>query len=213
MKILSLNKSSKTILFGLSALLVVSVVAAVFVQPAAAATCKFKHKVQPGETLSSIADLYGADWREIAEANKLKEPYVLQVDQVLCIPSGSKPADTDSEDSEEVSSGPVINVQMGLVSILVEVKGLAKKTVYHLLVGNYPGSYTTNIARFKTNSNGYYKDYFKLPNYYYLQAPRAQVCVKNVWTDKTGCTIIDNLSYYNNNCSYFGCQRTLKGLR
>jgi hypothetical protein len=107
----------------------------------------------------------------------------------------------------------VINVQMGLVSILVEVKGLAKKTVYHLLVGNYPGSYTTNIARFKTNSNGYYKDYFKLPNYYYLQAPRAQVCVKNVWTDKTGCTIIDNLSYYNNNCSYFGCQRTLKGLR
>ena len=207
MTILTLNKNSRTILIFLSALLAASIIAAVFVNPAAGATCKFKHKVQPGETLSSIADLYGADWREVAEANKLKEPYVLQVDQVLCIPSGSKPADTDSEDSDQISSGPEINVQMGLTSILVEVKGLAKKTVYHLLVGNYPGSYTTNIARFKTNDNGYHKDYYKLPSYYYLKSPSAQVCVKNVWTDKTGCTIIDNVSYYSNKCFYFGCQR------
>jgi len=209
MTIPRINQSSRSVLIALSTLLVISIVSAVFVPPAFGATCKFKHKVEPGETLSSIAALYGADWREIAEANNLKEPYVLQVDQVVCIPSGTKPDDSDSDDSEQTSSGPEINVQFGFTSILVEVKGLAKKTVYHLLVGNYPGSYTTNIARFKTNENGYYKEYFKLPNYYYLQSPSAQICVKNVWTDKTGCTVVDNLNYYSNKCYYFGCQRSV----
>ena len=179
----------------LSVLLVASVFAVSFVQPAAAQACKFKHKVQPGETLSSIAFDYGADWRDIAEANKLKEPYVLQVDQVLCIPSGSKPADDIDEDEAPTTAGPSIDALIGLSSMYVEVRGLAKETVYHLQIGNYPGPYTTKIGRFKTNNNGYYEGWFVLPKYYYLQKAKMQVCVKNVWTDEVGCSVFDNPHY------------------
>ena len=68
-------------------LLVVAMLMSVMpTQQAQAAKCKFKHKVKAGETLIYIADLYQTDWKEIAEANDLKEPYILTVGQVLCIP-------------------------------------------------------------------------------------------------------------------------------
>jgi len=195
----------------LSVLILTSVFAASFVQPAAAQACKFKHKVQPGETVSSIAFLYGADWREIAEANKLKEPYVLQVDQVLCIPSGSKPDEVDEEEANTSTTGPSMDVLIGLSSMWLEVRGLAKETVYNLQIGNYPGVFTIKIDRFKTNNNGYYEGWFILPKYYYLQKAKMQVCVKNVWTDEVGCSVFDNPHYQTGRFLY--CSNCAPGIR
>ena len=209
------NKSqivSRVSIILISVLLLTSVFAASFVQPAFAQACKFKHKVQPGETLSSIAFDYGADWREIADANKLKEPYVLQVDQVLCIPSGSKPADeVDEDEANTSSSGPSMDVLIGLTSMWLEVRGLAKETVYNLQIGNYPGLYTIKIDRFKTNNNGYYEGWIILPKYYYLQKPKMQVCVKNVWTDEVGCSVFDNPHYQTG--KYILCPNCAPGVR
>jgi LysM repeat protein len=47
------------------------------------------HIVQSGETLSTIASLYGVTWQQIAEANNMADPNTLAVDQVLIIPSSS----------------------------------------------------------------------------------------------------------------------------
>jgi len=44
------------------------------------------HIVQPGESLSSIGEIYGVPWLLIAEANAIPEPYVIQVGQELVIP-------------------------------------------------------------------------------------------------------------------------------
>lgn len=187
----------KSTLVFMSAMMVVSVLAAGFVQPAFAQKCKFRHTVEPGETVSSIAVLYGIEYTEVAEANNLKEPYVLQVDQVLCIPAGSKPDEvvSDNGTTTTTTGGPSIEALFGLASIYVEVNSLAKSTVYNLQVGNYPGVYTTKIGRFKTDQTGNFEGWFLLPRFYYLQREKAQVCVKNVWTDEVGCSIFDNPYY------------------
>lgn len=45
------------------------------------------YTVKYGDTLSSIAAKFDMDWRDIAKANNLEEPYSLQVDQELIIPT------------------------------------------------------------------------------------------------------------------------------
>jgi len=201
MKTIQSKQIQRTIMIVLSALIVMSFSAAAFVQPAAAVTCKFRHPVEAGETVSSIAVLYGITWLDIVEANNLKEPYTLQIDQKLCIPSGSKPSDTgDAEDGE--AGGPSLEALLGLRSILVEVNGIAKNTVVNLRVGNYPSNNMIKIGSFKTDKNGHYKDYFSLPSYDYLQSRNVLVCIKNVWTDEIACDIFPNSGwqYYAPRC-------------
>ena len=49
------------------------------------------HEVGPGESLSTIGDLYGVPWLQIAEANGIPAPFVIQVGQVLIIPIAVAP--------------------------------------------------------------------------------------------------------------------------
>ncbi|HEY8371138.1 MAG TPA: GH25 family lysozyme [Pseudonocardiaceae bacterium] len=44
------------------------------------------HTVQPGETLRSIAALYGVDWQELARINGIENPDLIHPGQVLRIP-------------------------------------------------------------------------------------------------------------------------------
>lgn len=64
------------------------------------------HVVQPGESLSTIGDLYGVPWLQIAEANGIPEPYVIQVGQELVIPIASAP--TNEPGIHVVQSGESI---------------------------------------------------------------------------------------------------------
>lgn len=41
------------------------------------------YRVQPGDTLASIASRYGTDWRTLAQWNQLSNPDRLEIDQVL----------------------------------------------------------------------------------------------------------------------------------
>ncbi len=52
------------------------------------------HTVKDGDTLQSIAERYSASTTEIARANGLKDPFVLQVGQTLVIPGGKVPEAT-----------------------------------------------------------------------------------------------------------------------
>jgi hypothetical protein len=168
MKTIQSKRIQRTIMIVLSALIVMSFSAAAFVQPAAAVTCKFRHKVEAGETVSSIAALYGISWLDIVEANNLQEPYVLQIDQRLCIPSGTQPSDTgEIEDGE--TGGPSLDALIGFRSILVEVNGIAKNTVVNLRVGK---------------------------SHDYIQTKYAKVCIKNVWTDEIACEIFLNPGWH-----------------
>jgi LysM repeat protein len=59
--------------------------------PSAGPSAGGTHIVQPGESLSTIGDLYGVPWLQIAQANDIPEPYVIQVGQELIIPVGAPP--------------------------------------------------------------------------------------------------------------------------
>jgi len=50
-----------------------------------------EHIVQPGQTLRSIAELYGITWESIAEVNNLPNPNLIQPGQALVIPSTNTP--------------------------------------------------------------------------------------------------------------------------
>ncbi len=64
-------------------------------QPAPAPTVKplpeneVTHVVQPGETLASIAQLYGISWLQIAQANNIYDANFVEVGEELSIPGGS----------------------------------------------------------------------------------------------------------------------------
>ena len=44
------------------------------------------HVVKPKENLSSIAEIYGVNWQQLAQLNSLKDPYTIRPEDVLKIP-------------------------------------------------------------------------------------------------------------------------------
>ena len=60
------------------------------------------HEVRPGETLTSIADRYGADVGNIVSfpANGLADPNLLQVGSTILVPGGRiEPSAADADES------------------------------------------------------------------------------------------------------------------
>ena len=170
---------------------------------AAAVTCKYKHKVLQGETLTYIANLYGIDWTKIASANSMSTPYTVIPGQVLCIPGGEKTSGTTT--TTKKGKEPVFTVSVGLSKLLVSVENFPKKTSYYVRVSpnNRPLSY--RIGVFTTNKEGDFTDWFDLPAFV-MRAPKMTVCVKNVWTDAASCMKIEDLVYIypfliNSHCS------------
>ncbi len=66
--------------------------AAVETAPVAVAAAPVYHTVQPGETLASIARLYGLAWTDISTANGLANPNTIYSGQQIMIPGASSPA-------------------------------------------------------------------------------------------------------------------------
>jgi LysM repeat protein len=82
----------------------------VIVPPVVAAPAADKmHKVEKGETLSSIASSYGVSWKKLAECNNIANPNQLKVGQELRIPgtSGSSVSGTPTKHTTPVSSRPI----------------------------------------------------------------------------------------------------------
>jgi LysM repeat protein len=67
------------------------------------------HKVEKGETLSSIASSYGVSWKKLAEFNNIANPNQLKVGQELRIPgtSGSSVSGAPAKHATPVSSRPI----------------------------------------------------------------------------------------------------------
>jgi LysM repeat protein len=159
---------------------------------AAAVTCKYKHKVLQGETLTYIANLYGTSWNKIADANNLKPPYTVAPGQVLCIPEGDKDANTTPNSKK--GKEPVLQVSPGMNEVLVSVENFPKKTSYYVRVSpaNSPVAYRLGV--FTTNKEGDFTDWFKVPPYV-RRSPTMTLCVKNVWTDSASCVKYTDMVY------------------
>lgn len=212
---------------GVNALLILALLWGAFAQTtaASAAACKFKHKVQPGETLIYIGQLYQYDWREIAEVNDIKEPYVLTAGQVLCIPGGTKPAETTTTTTTTEEGGttttttkkePTMTTGASMNSVYIKVEAFPKNTVYYVNIPDLykyiprtaPSAMATaqaedlalkNIDSTRIGRIRTDKNGF-WEGWFRIpfiveQTPEMQVCLKNVMTDSLSCSSFVNPTY------------------
>lgn len=160
-----------------------------------AVTCKYKYTVQPGDTLMYIANLYTVDWLDIAKANNINPPYVITVGDVLCIPSGTAPANAGAASSKKETAQPVLSVVPNFNHVFVSVENFVPKTPYYVRVFPRSTGVSYRIGNFTTNKEGDWSGWFRLPSY----VPRTMemaVCVKNTWTDAVSCAKYDDAYYY-----------------
>lgn len=67
------------------------------------------YRVQPGDTLLSIAARYGTDWRNLAQWNQLSDPNKLEIDQVLRVkPEPSAVAQTPAQPAGGAEGGVIV---------------------------------------------------------------------------------------------------------
>ena len=60
--------------------------------PTFGANCSASYTVKQGDTLRKIGEKYGVTWQDLATINSLKNPNLIYVGQVLCIPGATPPA-------------------------------------------------------------------------------------------------------------------------
>lgn len=174
-------------------------------QPAQGA-CAYKYKVQSGDTLTAIANLYNVTLTELADANDLKSPYVISVGTTLCIPAGaSKPSATktatssttsdDDDDDEDSSDEAYTALSVGGV-IWVGMANFEDEHYYYVKV--YDGAYKYwtasyyKLGIFQTDSDGKYGAWWHLPKEV-RDRSRITVCVKDaIDDDLEWCQIVNN---------------------
>lgn len=173
----------------LAVLALTLIISAIPQTSATAVTCKWKHKVQQGETLTYIANLYQVGWEKIAAANNLTAPYAIVVGQVLCIPEGVKPDMTKTP-----GANASLQVSPGINKVLVSVENFAKKANYYVSITPAKVPYRFPLGHFKTNKEGDFTGWFRVP-YYIPRSPQMTICVKNVVTDRVSCVKYDDVAY------------------
>lgn len=185
----------------LSVLLVLSML--VFVRPQSAqAACALKYTVQSGDTLFKIAATYQVDFKALAEANSLKEPYLIFVGQVLCIPPGAEIPETTQAASGTPSAkkGPLMaTLHLGTVA-WVGVSNFNKDRFYYVKVygggWNYWKYPEYQIGYIRTDSKGQFGSWFHMP-YEFQELRTVTFCVKDVINDDViGCKITTDNDYY-----------------
>ena len=190
----SATKITRSITLILCLTLLLTLALSVFPQTqAAAVTCKYKHKVLQGETLSYIANLYGTSWIKIADANSMQPPYTVIPGQVLCIPEGDKNASTTPVSKK--GAKPVLQVSSGIADVLVSVENFPKRTSYYVRVYPSDRAVSYRLGVFTTNKEGDFTDWFKLPRFV-RRTSTMTLCVKNVWTDAASCLKYPDIIYH-----------------
>lgn len=138
-------------------MLIISVAA--FAQPVAASnqaavSCKQWHTVKSGETLSSIARIYGVKWQDIAKLNNLSSPYLIRPGQKLCI-SATSTIVTPTPPPPPINTN--VRVYATRVKEDMEVtlagKSLAANTTYTVYLSKYKNTKSERLKAGTVNSD------------------------------------------------------------
>ena len=165
--------------WSLSALLVLSLLAAALPQTALAASstenCSETYTVKAGETIYRVARSHSVTVNRLAKANKLESPYSLTTGQQLCIP-------VTAETSTKISWTPTLTASQ----VKLEGTGFKKNAPYVLRLRETDKSTWYNLGKFATDKNGEVSETFKLPKDL-LGKQFLNVCLKNAVTDVLIC--------------------------
>jgi hypothetical protein len=163
----------------LSALLLLSLLAAALPRPAAAAaptaTCARTHVVKEGETIRRIARTYEMTVYRLARANDLAFPYALTVGQSLCIP-----------ESASLSSNVKYTITNKDNKIKIEGTGFKKQNPFYIKVRENDTSAWYKLGLTQTDRDGDLSATFNVPKDL-QKKPSLIVCLKDGVTDALAC--------------------------
>jgi LysM repeat protein len=150
------------------------------------ATCKTTYTVKSGDYLTKIANANDVDWRDLADANDLKSPYVVYVGQKLCIPSGSSSGSSGTTSS--TSTTAKIAVTKSKDTITISSSKLPTNNTYFVRVDNANNKKLEwyRVGVLKTGKQASVKESFKLPDSL-KNATSLNVCLKNISSDAVVC--------------------------
>lgn len=155
------------------------------------AACKETYTVKSGDYLLKIADAYDVDWRDLAEANDLKSPYVVFVGMKLCIPakSGSGSGSGSSGGTTSGSSGKAsFSAVKSQNSLVITTSSFPTKSTYYVKVDDARNNRLEwhKIGTLSTGKESAVKETFKLPDEL-RNSNSFLVCLKNVYSDAQIC--------------------------
>lgn len=180
-----------------SLILALAVFASVLPQPAlaapAAVDCAKNYTVASGDTLSKIAYNNNVSVTDLAAANNLKDPFVLQVGQVICIPGTATTTTTSgSSSTASTSKGPTITAATESTRITINVTNFPSKTSYFVKIkDSFPRVYDwRRLGRVRTNKAGTTQATFQMPKPMRM-LDSVSICLKNVLTDDVICKTVE----------------------
>jgi len=182
-----MKSKTKYILTILVVMVLASLVMAMGVQPALAATsavtnCKQWHTVKSGDYLSSIARQYNVDWRDIAKINNLTSPYVIHPGQQLCVSVSGTPS-TPPPATPPPSSGAV-RVYATQVwedrQVSLQGKSLVANSTYTVYLSNFKGNSSglIKVGTVKADKNGAFTKVYNIPGKL-ADVPKVKVRLDN----------------------------------
>jgi len=175
-----------------SVLIVLALLVSVVPQPvqaATTATCSKMYTVATGDTLSKIALQFNVTVQALADANNLKEPYVIVAGQTLCIPGTTTTGGTTSTGT--TSTAPGFTVTRDGNRITVKLANMTAKRPYSVKIGPDIRANTnwTRLGTIRTNKVGAGQKSFQLPKGFRNQ-PSYAMCLKDQVTDAVKCNTI-----------------------
>ncbi|HEX7973330.1 MAG TPA: LysM peptidoglycan-binding domain-containing protein [Anaerolineales bacterium] len=180
-----------------SIILVLAVFASVLPQPALAAPaavgCAKNYTVLSGDTLSKIAFNNNVAVADLAAANNLKDPFVLQVGQVLCIPgtAAATTSTSSTSSSSSASNKPSVTAATEATRITITINNFPGKTTYYLRIkDSFPRVYDwRRLGRVRTNKDGSTQATFQMPKEMRI-LDSISICLKNVVSDDVICKTV-----------------------
>jgi LysM repeat protein len=188
----SLAAKAFTLLLALAVLAAVLPPAAPALAAPAAATCVKNYTVVSGDTLSKVADDNKLTVLELATANNLKEPYTLQIGQVLCIPGTATTTTTTSGSSTSTSTGtkPTFTILVNDGFLTIKTANYPAKTNYYIRAANGIRRLGTfyKVGLLHVKKNAAVERTVRLPKSL-RNAASLTVCLKNALNDSIQCKI------------------------
>jgi LysM repeat protein len=165
--------------------LVMALLVAALPQPAVAASneasqnCTW-YRVQRGDTLLKIAKRFGVDWRDLVEANDIKNPNIIYPNKLLCIPGGG---------SGKAGRGS-FTASIDGNFLVINTSNLPTKSSFFVRVddAHERGYKWTKVGVLRTNKSGSVEDSFRLTGDLRFTS-LLNVCLKNIYTDKVICGV------------------------
>jgi len=110
------------------------------------------YTVQPGDTLSGIAERHGTTWQELQRLNNISNPNLIHPNQVLQLPGGSQAPATNPTNPAQPTA-PVTNP---------DARGAELET-FPIAGGRYNIGYDGNWNNFDSNTATHNSDYSRSP--------------------------------------------------